>query len=140
MTRKFTKYSISLVLILLGAFGQLRAHSGAHFAAIPTAITVSTDEITVVKQEERLFIVKPYTPQFEKHIKIEVTNIEDEDEDELNHNGKPSLSKKYIELDQFFNSITIAVFSEQISFFSFSRTFSSLSVKSLNIAFCVFRI
>ena len=139
MTNKSTKYLISLVVILLGAFGQLRAHSG-HFAAIPTANTVSTDESYVVNQEERLFIIKPYTPQFEKQVKIEVTNIEDEDEDELNHDGKLSFSKKYVELGQFLNNITIAVFTEQIPSFYFSRTFSPISVKSLNIAFCIFRI
>ncbi|MBL7930743.1 MAG: hypothetical protein JNL60_02515 [Bacteroidia bacterium] len=140
MTRNFLKYSVLAVMMLLGFLSPFHASTVHALPATNIANTVNIDQTSVAVQDVRLFIVKPYYPQFEKQIKIEVTNIEDEDEDELGQDDKQNPGKNYVELVQFLNNSPGLDFLPQKKSFSFSRTFSPLSAKSLNIAFCVFRI
>lgn len=142
MVKGFPKYYLTIAIILLAAVGQLNARSLGNLLSTRVSAPVSADKTSIGDRERPSPVVQPYKVHVEKYVKMEVTNIEDEDEDELNHDSRLHLNKKTIELGLFLNLIVSGslLSSLQSSLYDTNFFYPNFSSRSLNIAYCVFRI
>lgn len=138
MVKKIPTYLTGVLVIVLTLTGLLSAGTLAGKTTDTLQPGDHNERTSLGELERHSPVLAAYDVQLHNAINVEVSTIEDEDEDELGHTDKQYAAKKYIDLSLFFCPLVNSPL--KIEQPGSNQTHLSFTSQSLNITFCVFRI